>query len=127
MIGLGSLAYDWDEILRTDLAYWVINGIMWIVILAPQVVVLTAFVRVCRLNNERRRVESPTERAEVSAFQNIGSPTRTTSPTSPGDPPRSEHVCLLPLSVDIPETSSQEDSEDLPPSYDMAVLQSSKE
>ena len=123
---------------------------MWIVILAPQVVVLAAFVRVCRsepksefcsillakifkrcfvfrLNNERRRVESPTERAEVSAFQNIGSPTRTTSPTSPGDPPRSEHVCLLPLSVDIPETSSQDDSEDLPPSYDMAVLQSSKE
>ena len=108
---------------------------MWIVILAPQVVVLAAFVRVCRsepisefcsilftnifkrcfvfrLNNERRMFESPTEPAE----ENIGSPTRTTSPTSPGDPPRSEHVCLLPLSVHIPEASSQDDSEDLLPS-----------
>ena len=50
-------------------------------------------------------------------FQNIGSPT-TTSP-QPDLPSRLQSVGLYPHSADIPETShlSEEDLEDLPPSY----------
>ena len=57
---------------------------------------------------------------EVGAFQNIGSPSTTSTPTpttsQPDLPSRSQDVSL---SVDLPETShlSEDDLEDLPPSY----------
>ena len=48
----------------------------------------------------------------------VDRPQRTTSPQPDGVPTRSQYVCS-PLSVDIPETlpPSQDDLEDLPPSY----------
>ena len=73
------------------------------------------------MNNERRKNESPSLlltwrrlSTEVGAFQNIGTPT--TTPPQPDVPSRSQYVCL---SVDIPESShlSEDDLEDLPPSY----------
>jgi len=58
--------------------YWVI---VWTLTLTPQVLVLAAVIRVCRLNKERKRIEcaSLLTEPEVGAFQNIGTPT-TTSP-----------------------------------------------
>jgi len=115
---------------RTNNPPWPLEGIywtywhwliVWTLILTPQFVVLAAFIRVHRLNNERRKNESPSllltwrrPSTEVGAFQNIGTPT--TTPPQPDVPSRSQYVCL---SVDIPETShlSEDDLEDLPPSY----------
>jgi len=115
---------------RTNNPPWPLEGIywtywhwliVWTLILTPQFVVLAAFIRVHRLNNERRQNESPSLlltwrrlSTEVGAFQNIGTPT--TAPPQPDVPSRSQYVCL---SVDIPETShlSEDELEDLPPSY----------
>jgi len=118
-----TYSYPYGRNLRTDLTcwHWVIGSMVWVLILTPQFVVLAAVVRVRRLNNERRRIESPSllTGPQVGAFQNIASPTTTSLQLDV--PSRAQYVCL-PISLDIPETS-QDDLEDLPPSYSMAVLQ----
>jgi len=80
---------------RKDPTYchWVI---VWTHILTPQLVllvVLAAVIKVRRLNNERRRIESPSllKEPEVGAFQINRSPT--TSPL-PDVPLRLQDMCL---------------------------------
>merc|ERR1712088_1237230 len=53
--------------------YWVI---VWTLTLTPQVLVLAAVIRVRRLKNERRKIESGNllTEPEVGAFQNLGTP-----------------------------------------------------
>jgi len=102
--------------------YWAFWVIVWTLILTLQVLVLAAVIRVRRLKNERKRIESANllTEPEVGASQNVGTPT-TTSP-QPDVPSRSPYACL---SVEIPETShlSDDDLEDFPPSY--SALESS--
>jgi len=105
----------WPLEMITDLTYWH-WAIVWTLILAPQFVVFAAVIRIRRLNNERKKS------LMTEPFQNIGSPT-TTSP-QPDLPSHSQYVGLYPPSADISETShlSEEDLEDLPPSYSTLEL-----
>jgi len=103
----------WTDLTCWD---WIFATVVGGIILAPQVIVLAAAHRVRRLSNERSRDLSSTTPPVVEI------PT-TTSPQPENiriDP--SQDVCL-PLTVDLPESSpSQNDFDDLPPSYSMAVL-----
>jgi len=120
--------YPREQILRTDLTCWdwifaiVVSGL----ILTPQLIVLAAASRVRRLSNERSRMRSPNVSSR-SAPLVVSLPPPTTSPPPPAHNTRidpSQDVCLT---VDLPQSSrpaaSQNDFEDLPPSYSMAVLQ----
>jgi len=83
--GVPSVYYREDP----TYCHWVI---VWSLILTPQfvvLVVLSAVIRVRRLNNERRRIESPSllTEPEVGAFQINGSPL-------PDVPLRSQEMCL---------------------------------
>jgi len=112
--------YPYEKILRTDLTCWdwtfaTIGGGL---VLAPQVVVLAAALRVRRLSNERTRIRSP-------HLSSTSPPVvETTTSPQPANDIRVDpsHDVCLPLTVDLPE-SSQNDFDDLPPSYSMAVLQ----
>merc|ERR1711953_1291184 len=112
------LAYFYICYMTKSTTTLVIGGVVSALILYPQFLVVAAAIRIRRLNNERRKIESArllTE-PEIGAIQNIGSPTIT--PPQPNVPSRSQYV-RLPHSADIPESShfSDDDLEDLPPSY----------
>jgi len=115
-----SSTYPYEKILRTDLTCW--DWIFSIVgaglVLAPQVVVLAAALRVRRLSNERTRIRSPHLSSTAPPV------VETTTSPQPANNIRIDpsHDVCLPLTVDLPE-SSQNDFDDLPPSYSMAVLQ----
>ena len=77
-------------------------------------------VNFSRLSNERTRIRSPHLSSRAPPVVSL--PTTTTP--RPADSIRIDpsHDVCLPLTVDLPE-SSQNDFDDLPPSYSMAVLQ----
>jgi len=112
--------YPREQILRTDLTCWdwifaiVVAGL----ILTPQLIVLAAACRVRRLSNERSNLSS-----RAPLLVSLPPPTTSTPPPDNTRIDPSQDVCLT---VDLPESSqpaSQNDFEDLPPSYSMAVLQ----
>jgi len=120
--GTSAESYSNPKILRTDLTcwHWIFVVMVWALILTPQVIVLAAQQRVRRLSNERTRIRSP---GLSTAPLSVAIPATTF--------PRPDDVTInpfqdacLPLTVDLPESSP---SEDLPPSYSMAVLQSPPE
>jgi hypothetical protein len=55
-----TLPWPFERILWTDLTcwHWAIGGVVSTLILTPQFLVLAAVIRVRRLNNERRKIES---------------------------------------------------------------------
>jgi len=114
-------SYPHEQILRKDLTcwHWILAALVGGLVLIPQIIVLGAVVRVRRLSQERTRIGSP----DLSTLPQVVAHATTTSPRPDNiriDPSRD--VCL-PLTVDLPESSpSQNDFEDLPPSYSMAVL-----
>jgi len=114
-------SYPHEQILRKDLTcwHWILGALVGGLVLIPQIIVLGAAVRVRRLSQERTRIGSP----DLSTPPQVVAHPTTTSPRPDNiriDP--SQDVCL-PLTVDLPESSpSQNDFEDLPPSYSMAVL-----
>jgi len=114
-------SYPHEQILRKDLTcwHWILGALVGGLVLIPQIIVLGAVVRVRRLSQERTRIGSP----DLSTLPQVVAHATTTSPRPDNiriDPSRD--VCL-PLTVDLPESSpSQNDFEDLPPSYSMAVL-----
>jgi ABC-type glycerol-3-phosphate transport system permease component len=117
-----SSTYPYEKILRTDLTCW--DWTFAIVgaglVLAPQVVVLAAAQRVRRLSNERTRIRSP--HLSSTAPQVVSLPTTTSPQPANNIRINPSHDVCLPLTVNLPE-SSQNDFDDLPPSYYMAVLQ----
>jgi len=114
-------SYPHEQILRKDLTcwHWILGALVGGLVLIPQIIVLGAVVRVRRLSQERTRIGSP----DLSTPPQVITHPTTTSLRPHNiriDP--SQDVCL-PLTVDLPESSpSQNDFEDLPPSYSMAVL-----
>jgi len=113
----------YDRTLRTDLTCW-----DWIfafvgggLIITPQLIVLAAAHRVRSLSNERTRIRSPDLSTTSPPVVEIPTATSPRPADIRIDP--SQDVCL-PLTVDLPESSpSQNEFDDLPPSYSMAVLQ----
>jgi len=113
----------YDRTLRTDLTCWdwifaIVGGGL---IITPQLIVLAAAYRVRRLSNERTRITSPDLSTTTPPVVEIPATTSSRPADIRIDP--SQDVCL-PLTVNLPESSpSQNDFDDLPPSYSMAVLQ----
>jgi len=109
---------SYRQILRTDLTcwHWIFGAMVWALILTPQFIVLAAQQRVRRLSNERTRIRSP---GLSTAPPAVAIPA-TTSPRPDDITVNPFQDACLPLTVDLPESSP---SEDLPPSYSMAVLQ----
>jgi len=114
-------SYPHEQILRNDLTcwHWILGAMIGGLVLIPQIIVLGAVVRVRRLSQERTSIGSP----DLSTPPQVVTHPTTTSPRPDNIRINPAQDVCLPLTVDLPENSpSQNDFEDLPPSYSMAIL-----